>query len=69
MITKSKSKFLEGWESYVDDFALLGFSTSNQELWEEIKRLREEMRKVVHKVADELEQENYFEKEYTEEIS
>lgn len=48
-----KSKFLESWENYVNKFGRLGHSTDKIETWDKIKRLKEDMRKLVHEIADE----------------
>jgi hypothetical protein len=53
MKAKDKQDFIDNWEDYVNEFGYLGHSVSLPETWEEIKRLREDMRKLVHKVADE----------------
>jgi hypothetical protein len=53
MTVQTKKEFLETWEDYVVQFGRLGHSTDEPEVWEEIKRSRENMRKVIHKVADE----------------
>ena len=49
-----KCNFIENWEDYVNQFGRLGHSTDLPETWNEIKRLREDMRRLVHQVADEL---------------
>ncbi len=50
---KGKADFLDNWEDYVNQFGRLGHSTDNSEVWDKIKRLREDMRKIVHEVANE----------------
>ena len=49
----TKSEFLENWEDYVNEFTRLGSSTRYVKTWDEIKRLREDMRKLVYEIADE----------------
>jgi len=51
---RPKEQFLAGWEDYVDQFTLLGHSAASSETWQEIKKMREGMRRLVHKVAGEV---------------
>jgi len=51
---RPKEQFLAGWEDYVDQFTLLGHSAASNETWQEIKKMREGMRRLVHKVAGEV---------------
>jgi hypothetical protein len=53
MEARDKQNFIERWEDYVNEFDRLGYSTDSVETWEEIKRLREDMKKLIHKIAEE----------------
>lgn len=53
MKAQNKQKFIENWEEYLQDFGRLGHSTNQVEQWEKIKRLRENMRRLVYEIADE----------------
>lgn len=53
MPAQTREEFIERWEDYINQITKLGNSTNKPETWEEIKAIREDARRLVHKVADE----------------
>ena len=50
---KSKNEFIRKWSDYIDDIGLMGNSTGNDEYWERLKRLREDLRRLMVEIANE----------------